>query len=254
LLAICAQAGAASSIASLTTSLSVYDFNAGQYCQGPGNGFITNSGPTLANMLVCSVGGAFASVEYPLRLGAAAQATFGGNPGATSILRDRYTFDVAALNGTPGTLALSFDVSGSVIATGTDNALDATGLFLAYTTLEASGPPIDTTGEVVLGGGTSVSLLTHFTYGDGFYFFVQLSAGAYGRYPDTIAESNFGHTVKLGGFEFRDMDGAVVDNVIVASTSGTNPFVTAVPEPSLPLLTLVGLGLVGYAVRRRTAP
>lgn len=100
------------------------------------------------------------------------------------------------------------------------------------------------------GGSTFFSLPEAIVWGDSWDVEVGLLAWSYGT-----ADSLFLSTARLTGFEFFDANGVAIADFSLRSASGTAyvnavPDPNAVPEPSVAMLLLAGIGVMGLRFRR----
>ena len=91
-------------------------------------------------------------------------------------------------------------------------------------------------------------------------FLLSVSAGASSscgnEMPHCLAITDFGNTALIGNARIVDQNGVLIPDALFASASGYD-YITppgplnAIPEPESYAMLLVGLGLLGFAARRR---
>jgi hypothetical protein len=209
-------------------------------------------GCTATNSASCPGSVSTASASPMLELASYSSSTYSWQSNGASSYTETMSFDKPGLTGTDGTLLINFQITGETQLSGDDTIEDAAGGFDANTkSCDACGI-IDSTGDfpIQLHGAAVVPLLIHFTHGNSFILSVSLTAGTFGRYPETVAISDFSHTAKIGSFEFRDQGGNLVSDVEVTTQFGINPFVPA-PEPTASALAVTSLEVLFFMARGR---
>jgi hypothetical protein len=220
------------------------------YCNGDPSPVAVNG--VITNSASCDGSTSFAESTDQLVLKDSSSSTYGWQSAGRASYSERFSFDGPGLHGTSGTLLITFAITGTRTLVDDDEPLDAVAEFGALTQESQGGATLEsvsTTGfPLQLFGDATVPFLIHFEYGKSFYLYVSLAPGTYGRYGQTFASVDFSHTARIGSFEFRDQNGALVPDVGVTSQSGVNPF-APVPEPS-PGTLMLG-GMVAMAASRR---
>ena len=205
---------------------------------------------TATNSASCPGSVSTASASPMLELASYSSSTYDWQSHGASGYTETMSFDKPGLTGTDGTLLINFQITGETQLSGDNTSEDAAGGFDASTKSCDTCGTIDSTGDspIQLHGPATVPFLIHFTYGNSFILSVALTAGTFGRYPETVAVADFSHTAKIGSFEFRDQGGDLVSDVEVTTQAGINPFV---PEPEPAALAVASCGVLFFLARGR---